>query len=72
MRTTLVGVIAVLLVAVLALAIAGPVPAQGPEIVVYSARHYGREAAFDAFTKKTGVAVKVRLAEYSLRLLFAT
>jgi iron(III) transport system substrate-binding protein len=34
-------------------------PAQSPEVVVYSARHYGQEAAFDAFTKKTGIAVKV-------------
>src|SRR5262249_61686098 len=59
MRTTLVGGVVVLLVAVLALAVAGPVPAQGPEIVVYSARHYGQEAAFDAFTKKTGVEVQV-------------
>ena len=33
--------------------------AQGPEVVVYSARHYGQEAAFDAFTKRTGIAVKV-------------
>jgi iron(III) transport system substrate-binding protein len=33
--------------------------AQGPEVVVYSARHYGQEAAFDAFTKKTGIAVKI-------------
>jgi iron(III) transport system substrate-binding protein len=33
--------------------------AQAPEVVVYSARHYGQEAAFDAFTKKTGIAVKV-------------
>jgi iron(III) transport system substrate-binding protein len=32
--------------------------AQAPEVVVYSARHYGQEAAFDAFTKKTGIAVK--------------
>src|SRR6185436_2082362 len=59
MRTTLVGFVVVLLMAILALAVAGPAPAQGPEIVVYSARHYGQEAAFDAFTKKTGVAVKV-------------
>lgn len=29
------------------------------EVVVYSARHYGQEAAFDAFTKKTGIQVKV-------------
>jgi iron(III) transport system substrate-binding protein len=59
MRTSLVGIVTGLLVAVLALAIAGPVPAQGPEVVVYSARHYGQEAAFDAFTKKTGIPVKV-------------
>jgi iron(III) transport system substrate-binding protein len=37
----------------------GPTPAQAPEVVVYSARHYGQEAAFDAFTRKTGIAVKV-------------
>jgi iron(III) transport system substrate-binding protein len=29
------------------------------EVVVYSARHYGEEAAFKAFTKKTGVPVRV-------------
>jgi iron(III) transport system substrate-binding protein len=28
------------------------------EVVVYSARHYGQEAAFDAFTKKTGIQVR--------------
>jgi iron(III) transport system substrate-binding protein len=33
--------------------------AQAPEVVVYSARHYGQEAAFEAFTRKTGIAVKV-------------
>ena len=58
MRTTLIGAVVVLL-AVLALTLAGPVPAQGPEVVVYSARHYGQEAAFEAFTKKTGITVKV-------------
>lgn len=38
-----------------------PLPggAEGPEVVVYSARHYGQEAAYDAFTKKTGVQVKI-------------
>jgi iron(III) transport system substrate-binding protein len=36
-----------------------PANAQAPEVVVYSARHYGQEAAFEAFTKKTGIAVKV-------------
>jgi iron(III) transport system substrate-binding protein len=50
--------------AVLALLIlvAWPTPppgAQASEVVVYSARHYGQEAAFDAFTRKTGVNVKV-------------
>jgi iron(III) transport system substrate-binding protein len=29
------------------------------EVVVYSARHYGQEPAFEAFTKKTGIAVKM-------------
>jgi iron(III) transport system substrate-binding protein len=46
-------------VAVLALLPARAPHAQGPEVVVYSARHYGQEAAFDAFTRKTGIAVKV-------------
>src|SRR4029450_4838578 len=59
MRTSRVGSVVVLLVAVLALTLARPVPAQGPEVVVYSARHYGQEAAFEAFTRKTGIAVKV-------------
>jgi iron(III) transport system substrate-binding protein len=47
------------LTAVLALLAAGPAPAQSPEVVVYSARHYGQEAAYDAFTKKTGIALKI-------------
>jgi iron(III) transport system substrate-binding protein len=38
---------------------APPTSALAPEVVVYTARHYGQEAAFDAFTKKTGVAVKL-------------
>ena len=29
------------------------------EVVVYSARHYGQEPAFDAFTKKTGIQIKM-------------
>jgi iron(III) transport system substrate-binding protein len=28
------------------------------EVVVYSGRHYGQEAAFDAFTKKTGIQIR--------------
>src|SRR5262245_35579344 len=38
---------------------AGPAPAQSSEVVVYSARHYGQEAAYDAFTKKTGITLKI-------------
>src|SRR5687768_14580188 len=33
------------------------------EVVVYSARHYGQEPAFEAFTKQTGIAVKVLTGE---------
>jgi iron(III) transport system substrate-binding protein len=29
------------------------------EVLIYSARHYGEEAAFQAFTKKTGIQVKM-------------
>ena len=29
------------------------------EVVLYSARHYGQEAAFDAFTKKTGILIRI-------------
>lgn len=42
---------------VLGLLAAGP--AAAAEVVVYSARHYGQEAAFEAFTKKTGIQVKI-------------
>jgi iron(III) transport system substrate-binding protein len=38
---------------------AGSAPAAAEEIVIYSARHYGQEAAFDAFTKKTGIQLKI-------------
>lgn len=37
---------------------AAAVPVGAAELVVYSARHYGNEPAFHAFTKKTGIAVK--------------
>jgi iron(III) transport system substrate-binding protein len=33
--------------------------ATASEVLVYSARHYGQEAAFEAFTKKTGIQVKM-------------
>jgi len=29
------------------------------EVVVYSARHYGQEPAFEAFTRKTGIPVRI-------------
>ena len=33
-------------------------PAEAAELVIYSARHYGNEPAFDAFTKKTRITLK--------------
>ncbi len=48
-----------LVLALGALLASGGAGAQGAEVVVYSARHYGQEAAFDAFTRKTGIAVKI-------------
>ena len=41
----------------LELAVAGTTRAG--ELLVYSARHYGQEAAFEAFTRKTGIQVKM-------------
>src|SRR5262245_6343838 len=32
--------------------------AAAEELVLYSARHYGQEKAFDAFTKSTGIQIK--------------
>jgi iron(III) transport system substrate-binding protein len=63
-RTSLTRALAAALGALGALlAFTGPLTpltsAQAPAVVVYSARHYGQEAAFDAFTRKTGIAVKV-------------
>src|SRR5581483_6956875 len=48
-----------LLLALLAAAGLPAGPAAADELVVYSARHYGQEAAFDAFTRKTGVKLRV-------------
>jgi iron(III) transport system substrate-binding protein len=45
--------------AVAALSAGHPAPAVAAEVTVYSARHYGQEAAFDAFTRKTGIQIKV-------------
>src|SRR5687768_6828268 len=61
MKTMLPGPLAALvgLAALLAATLPMPAPAQAPEVVVYSARHYGQEGAFEAFTKKTGIPVKI-------------
>ena len=60
-RTSLLCALAAGLGAVVVLAVASipPTSAQAPEVVVYTARHYGQEAAFEAFTRKTGIAVKL-------------
>lgn len=36
-----------------------PLDASPGEVVVYSARHYGQEKAFEEFTKKTGIQVRI-------------
>ena len=36
-----------------------PGTADSAEVVVYSARHYGQEKAFEEFTRRTGIRVKV-------------
>ena len=33
-------------------------PAPAAELLLYSSRHYPKEPAFDAFTKKTGIALR--------------
>ena len=33
--------------------------ANAAEVTVYSARHYGQEAAFEAFTRKTGIQLRI-------------
>ena len=60
-RTSLPWALIAVLGAVLALAVPStrPTSAQAPEVVVYTARHYGQEAAFEAFTRKTGINVKL-------------
>jgi iron(III) transport system substrate-binding protein len=61
MRTSQATVITLgLVLAALAVGLTGVgAPAAGPEVVVYSARHYGQEPAFEAFTKKTGIEIKI-------------
>ena len=60
-RTSLLAMLTVGLgtLASLTMSLTLPSSAQPREIVVYTARHYGQEAAFDAFTKKTGVGIKL-------------
>jgi iron(III) transport system substrate-binding protein len=51
-----------LLVLFIALATLAGQPASASaaeEVVIYSARHYGQEPAFDAFTKATGIQIKM-------------
>jgi iron(III) transport system substrate-binding protein len=44
----------------IALGVAGPVaPAAATELLLYSSRHYPKEPAFEAFTKKTGITLKI-------------
>ena len=49
-----------LILAALAGLVGQPVPASAAEeVVIYSARHYGQEPAFEAFTKATGIQIKM-------------
>jgi iron(III) transport system substrate-binding protein len=49
------------------MAVAGTVGAApagaAEEVVLYTARHYGQEPAFDAFTKRTGIQLKILTGE---------
>ena len=51
--------VAALTVMIAAVAAVGSPLLAAEEVVVYSARHYGQEPAFDAFTKQTGIQLKV-------------
>jgi len=48
-----------LLLAALARVAGLPATAAADEVVIYSARHYGQEPAFEAFTKATGIQIKM-------------
>ncbi|HKQ66277.1 MAG TPA: Fe(3+) ABC transporter substrate-binding protein, partial [Methylomirabilota bacterium] len=43
----------------LLLGLAAVTTASANEVLIYSARHYGQEPAFEAFTKKTGIQIKM-------------
>ena len=51
--------VAALTVMIAAVAAVGSPLLAAEEVVVYSARHYGQEPAFDAFTKQNGIQLKV-------------
>ena len=51
--------IVLILTALLASALVAPAVHANGEVVIYSARHYGNEKAFEAFTRKTGIQVKL-------------
>jgi iron(III) transport system substrate-binding protein len=55
MRFAILGIIAL----VLGFDVTAARVAFANEVLIYSARHYGEEAAFQAFTKKTGIQVKM-------------
>jgi iron(III) transport system substrate-binding protein len=52
------SLIVVALVVAACLPLAPAVAPAAEEIVLYTARHYGQEKAFDAFTQKTGIQIK--------------
>jgi iron(III) transport system substrate-binding protein len=51
--------IIVLVLAALAGLASQPAAASAEQVVIYSARHYGQEPAFEAFTKATGLEIKM-------------
>jgi iron(III) transport system substrate-binding protein len=53
----------VTLAVVAAVAAVGSPGLAADEVVVYTARHYGQEPAFDAFTKQTGIQLRVLTGE---------
>src|SRR5262245_51188342 len=60
MRTSQARLTAVVVLAALAVGLTGVgAPAAGLDVAIYSARHYGQEPAFEAFTKKTGIEIKI-------------
>lgn len=52
------GLLGALTIAILLSGVPARLGAGGAEVVIYSARHYGNEPAFEAFTRRTGIQVK--------------